>query len=171
MEPITYREFQDALRSARRAWHLELRDTYKVTYEKAPIARWRNGEPEDFAFLEEWLSFVREVTERGLAVERLRLVTLPHTEYTQWSLFVAEQNVAAGEDVRYLPIREPLGVALPAEDCWLLDDDRLILSLFAPDGEAGGFAREEAPELIAEYRAVRDALWPMGISHSEYVTR
>src|SRR5687767_6125978 len=130
MQPIEYRGFQDMLRSAKRAWHLELRDTYNVEFEEAPLARWRRGEPDDFSWLQDWLEFIRELTRGGVQVERLRVVQEPHTEYTRWSIDVTRLNVSAGENVRYLPRQHAEDISFPDEDCWLLDEDRLILSLF-----------------------------------------
>jgi hypothetical protein len=171
MQGITYRQFQDMIRSSKRAWHLELRDSYHVEEEDHPFSKWPHGEPDDFQWLEEWLSFVREVRAYRVTVERLRIVTVPHSDYVEWILSTACLNTDSGEDVRYLPRRETQDVTLPDEDCWLLDDDRLILSLFQPDGRSGGYAVEPDPALTAQYRTVRDQLWPRGIPYSQYVSR
>ncbi|XVQ07266.1 DUF6879 family protein [Spirillospora sp. CA-255316] len=75
MRPIEYHQFENMLRSAKRAWHLELRDTYNVEFEKEPLSRWLRGEPDDFAWLDDWLRFIRELTASGVLVQRLRLVS------------------------------------------------------------------------------------------------
>lgn len=171
MQPIEYRQFQDMLRNSKRAWHLELRDTYNVEFEEPPLARWRKGQSDDFAWLKNWLEFIRELTKNGVQVERLRVVSEPHTEYTRWSIEVTRLNVSAGEDVKYLPRQHTEGILFPDEDCWLLDKEHLILSLFKPDGRSAGFAVESDPGMIARYRAVRDKAWPRGIPYSEYTSR
>jgi hypothetical protein len=171
VEPITYRDFQAMFRSSMRAWHLELRDSYHVEQEEVPISKWLRDEPDDFAWLAEWLSFVRGVTSDGGHVERLRVVSEPHTTYTRWSLAHTHLNVEAGEDVRYLPRHLAKDIEFPAEDCWLFDDDRLVLSLFKPDGRSGGYARENDAALTLQYRAVRESAWPRAISYAQYVSR
>lgn len=171
MRSISYREFQDMVRSSGRAWHLELRDSYHVEQEDVPFARWLRGESDDYAWLAEWLSFVREVTRHGVAVQRLRVVTVPHSDYTRWSLEVARLNTGSGEDVRYLPRHEAGDFAFPSEDCWLLDDDRLVLSLFRPDGRSDGFVATEDVRLVARYRAARDIQWPRAVPYREYAVR
>jgi hypothetical protein len=171
MEQITYGQFQDLVRSCRRAWHLELRDSYNVEQEDIPIAKWRRGEHDDFAWLAEWLSFVRAVTSDGVRVERLRVITEPHSTYNRWSLSHTRLNLDAGEDVRYLPRHLAADIEFPAEDCWLMDDDHLVLSLFKPDGRSGGYAREKDPALTTRYRAVRDTAWPRAIPYDDYATR
>src|SRR5690348_3061710 len=103
MEPLTYEEFKNLVRASRRAWHLELRDTYNVESEDEPLARFLKGEPDDYVWLSEWLTFIREVTSRGTVVQRARVVTEPHVDYTRWGLVIAPCNIAAGEDIRYLP--------------------------------------------------------------------
>ncbi|MFC6880171.1 MULTISPECIES: DUF6879 family protein [Actinomadura] len=171
MEPIEYHQFQSMLRSAERAWHLELRDTYSVEFEEAPLDRWRKGEPDDFAWLEDWLQFIRELVANGVDVQRLRLVSEPHSEYTEWSISVTPLNVSAGENVRYLPRAMAKDIEFPEEDCWILDDDRLILSLFKQDGGSAGFAVEQSPGLLARYLAVRDVAWSRAIPFGQYVNR
>jgi hypothetical protein len=171
MEQITYGQFKELVRSGRRAWHLELRDTYNVEQEDVPFGKWRRGEHDDFAWLAEWLSFVRDVTSAGVRVERLRVVTEPHSPYTRWSLSHTRLNVDAGEDVRYLPRHLAPDIEFPAEDCWLIDDDQLVLSLFQPDGRSAGYGREEDPALTARYRAVRDTTWPRATPYADYDAR
>ena len=75
-------------------------------------------------------------------MQRVRLASVPHTDYIRWGLDVSPLNIEAGEDIRYLPRHLADGIKLPEEDYWLLDDDTLILSVFSADGRTGGFARE-----------------------------
>lgn len=99
----------------------------------------------------------------------MRLVSLPHTDYTRWSLDVSPLNIGAGEDIRYLPRHLAEDVDLPDEDFWLLDDDVLVLSVFSPDGRSGGFARESDPELVRQCVAARDQVWERAIPYAQYV--
>ncbi|GAA4199370.1 hypothetical protein GCM10022252_51010 [Streptosporangium oxazolinicum] len=170
MEPITYEQFKNMFHSSRRAWHLELRDVYNVETEEIPFGKWLKGESDDLGWHQEWLDHLREVTTLGVRVERLRIVTEPHTRYIRWEMTLNPGNIEAGEEIRYLPRHEAEDIGFPAEDCWLFDDDGLVLSLFEPDGRSGGFALEDDPELIARYRTVRDQAWSRGIPHAVYVT-
>lgn len=169
MEPLSYEEFKAAARRSRRAFHLELRDTYNVAAEDEPFGRWQRGEPDDYAWHEDWLCFLRAATAAGVQVQRVRVVSLPYTAYTRWGLDVARFNVEAGEDMRYLPRHLASGVDLPAEDYWLLDEDTLILSVFSDDGRVGGFAREQDAALHAQCRTVRDQVWERAIPYAQYV--
>lgn len=171
MERISLAQFEDMFRSCTRAFHLELRDVYRVEGERVPFERWLNGEPDDFAWHNDWLSFMKGVTTSAVTVQRVRVVTEPHTDYIRWEMALDPQNLEVGEDIRYLPRHRAEDITFPAEDCWLFDDNRLVLSLFTPEGGSGGFAKEPDPGLVAQYRDVRDQVWPRAIPYAEYVAR
>jgi len=169
MERFSFQQFQKMFRSSARAFHLELRDVYRVGDEYIPFRKWLHGEPDDFAWRGDWLSFMTEVTARGVNVQRVRVVSEPHTDYVRWEMALDPHNIEAGEDIRYLPRHRARDIAFPAEDSWLFDNNRLVLSLFKPDGGSGGFAQEFDPGLLAQYREVRDQVWPRAIPYAEYV--
>jgi hypothetical protein len=168
--PIKREDFRALFRSSRRAFHLELRDAYGVDEENGPFLAWLNGDPDDFRWRVSWLAHVREVTSAGTAVHRARVVTEPHTDYVRWEMAMDPANIQAGEEIRYLPRRLAEGVDLPEEDCWLFDDDTLVLSLFQPDGRSGGFALADDPVLLDRYRRVRDQVWSRAIPYADYVS-
>ena len=66
----------------------------------------------------------------GTQVQRVRLASIPHSDYIRWGLDVSPLNIRAGEDIRDLPRHLIAGIELPGEDYWLLGDDTLILSVF-----------------------------------------
>jgi hypothetical protein len=169
MEPLSYEEFKDLVRENKRAFHLELKDTYNVAAEDEPFGRWQRGEPDDYAWHQDWLGFLREVSAAGVQVQRVRLVSVPHTEYTRWGLDVAHLNVEAGEDMRYLPRHLAKDIDLPDDDYWLLDDDMLVLSVFSADGRTGGFARSTNLHLLRQCLAVRDHVWDLAIPFVGYI--
>jgi hypothetical protein len=47
MEPLSYDEFKAIARTNRRAFHLELRDSYNVAAEDEPFGKWQRGEPDN----------------------------------------------------------------------------------------------------------------------------
>jgi uncharacterized protein YneR len=169
MTPVSYEVFQAAVRLSNRAWHVELRDTYAVVSEDEPFERFLSGTVDDYAWLSEWRDFVAEVTYAGVQVQRARVVTVPHSSYTRWGLSVAAILTAAGEEIRYLDRHHTAGIVLPEEDFWLLDDDRLILSVFSDDGRQGGFASSTDPQMLEGCLAVRDQVWARAIPYPDYV--
>ena len=169
MEPLRYEDFKALACTRKRAFHLEQRDTYNVAAEDEPFGRWLRGEPDDYAWHQDWLDFLRQATAAGVQVQRVRLASIPHSDYIGWGLDVSPLNIEAGEDIRYLPRHLSEDIKLPDEDFWLLDDDTLILSVFSADGRTGGFAREPAPELLSQCVAVRDQVWDRAIPYAQYV--
>jgi len=168
MEPLNYDDFKRLVLTRKRAFHLEQRDIYNVEAEDQPFSRWLKGEPDDYAWHADWLSFVRQATELDVQVQRVRLVSIPHTDYTRWGLHVSQLNILAGEDIRYLPRHMAQDIQLPTEDYWLLDDTLLILSVFSSDGRTGGFARPSDPALLSQCVTVREQMWERAIPYARY---
>lgn len=168
MEPVSYEDFKALACTRKRAFHLEQRDVYNVAGEDEPFGRWLSGEPDDYAWHADWLGFVRQATAAGVRVQRVRLASVPHSDYVRWGLEVSRLNVRAGEDIRYLPRHLTEGIQLPAEDFWLLDDDALILSVFSADGRTGGFAWPSDPALLGQCVAVRDQVLERAIPYAQY---
>ncbi|WP_067466624.1 DUF6879 family protein [Nocardia amamiensis] len=169
MLSLTGEQLDELFRSRwRRAFHLELQDTYAVPGEYEPVRQFLAGEPEDGAWQRPWLDLVREITDTGKLVQRVRVVTEPHTDYTRWAVSVSPRNIASGEEIRWLP-RHTIGSAtLTADDFWLFDDHLAAFSVFTPDGEGAGFAVTTDPVIAAHFRTVRDRVWPVAIPHDEY---
>jgi hypothetical protein len=168
MESLSYDRFKALACSSRRAFHLEQRDTYNVAAEDEPFGRWLRGEPDDYIWHQDWLAFLRTASEAGVQIQRVRLVSTPHTDYTRWGMAVARVSTQAGEDIRYLPRHLAARISVPDEDYWLFEDDKLILSVFSGDGRTGGFTRETSPDLIRQCAAVRDQVWDQAIPSAQY---
>ncbi|MFI5620670.1 DUF6879 family protein [Streptomyces sp. NPDC051567] len=172
MELITSAE-RDGLfeRFERDAFHLELRDDYGSPVEDTPYARWQRGEPDDFAWLDPWMTLMKRVRSEGRTVRRVRVVTEPHSQYVGWEHSLTSLNVAAGEDIRWLPRhRLPAGLTFPSggNDWWLYDDRLLAVGHFDAAGRVLGSQVVEDPQTVAECVLVRDRLWGLAVPHAEY---
>ncbi|MCP2319463.1 hypothetical protein APR12_004831 [Nocardia amikacinitolerans] len=152
----------------REALHLELLDAYDNPEESAEFRRFLAGEPDDYAWMNGWAGFVRELGDRNVAMCRARVVTVPHTDWTRWGLEVAAVNVAAGEDVRYLPrhLIDPADIGV--DDWWLLDDQLVIYTLFDSGGACMGAAATTDRHLVGRCREIWDRLWSKAVPHAEY---
>lgn len=156
---------------AQDAFHLELRDDYSVPDEDGPYASWLRGESVDNSYMEPWLRMVRQVTDEGKTVRRVRVVTEPHTPYIQWEHATTPINEAAGESIRWLSRRDlPGHLNLPMEgsDWWLFDGRLLAVGHFDETGRVLGSELIEAPAVVLECTRVRDLLWELATPHSEY---
>ena len=55
MEPVSYEGFKALALRGKRAFHQEQRDSYNVAAEDEPFGRWLRGEPDDYAWHQDWL--------------------------------------------------------------------------------------------------------------------
>lgn len=107
VELLTSDDFRALFRSSRRAFHLELKESYNVNREAEPFQKWLAGEPDTYEWRRDWLAFIHEVTEAGIIVQRVRVAGVPPTDYLRWELALTPQNIEAGEDVRHATWRHP----------------------------------------------------------------
>jgi hypothetical protein len=171
MERLDRDGFRALFRSSARssAFHLELKEAYGVVEEDEPYGRFLAGGDDDNTWRTGYFELIRDVTARGVAVRRLRLVTEPLNDYARFLLHITPGNIAAGEDVRYLARAGAEGIAFPAEDCWLFDQTTLVLPLYRPDGRADGFYVQDDPALARRYRIACEQAWARAIPYADYV--
>ncbi len=170
MELLQGDAFDDLFHTfAREAFHLEVQDTYHTPDETGPFHLFLTGQVDDFAWHQPWLRLVREVSAAGRTIRRVRVVSVPHVDYTRWGLTVAEHNIAAGEDIRWLPRHLADSDALTADDFWLFDGERVVFTVFEPGGRFAGGAATPDPTIVARCCAVRDLAWKMAIPHQRYI--
>lgn len=151
----------------RSAFHLEQRDTYAVPEEAERIRRYLSGEEAVPAPGREWPDLIHEVTTRGVTVSRVRVVTVPHTEYHRWLLSVTGTRVHAGEDIRYLP--RHLAGEVPPDDWWLMDAEQVAYNVVTETGAPAGLAITTDPQIAAYCEEVRKRLWKLAIPYADYV--
>ena len=154
---------------ARTAFHLEVQDSYHTPDEAGPFQLFLACQDDDFGWHQPWLNLVRNVTATGKIIKRARVVTVPHGDYTRWGLTVAPHNIAAGEDIRWLPRYLIDADTLSADDYWLFDDDLVVFTVFEPNGRFAGGVATRDPQIVSYCRDVRDRVWAAAIPHSEYV--
>src|SRR6266568_2221300 len=151
-------DFNQLFRNARtRAFHLETQDTYNTPEEAEPLRLWLAGEPDpDAEWYSEWDDLIAESTQRGVAIRRIRIVTVPNSDYTRWLCAVSDSNIAAGEDIRWLPRHLVSKDEYTVDDWWLWDDDLLGFTIFEPSGRFAGAAVTDDPVLLERCLIVRD---------------
>jgi len=117
------------------------------------------------AYTEAVLSAVR----RGVTVRRARIISEPASDYVRWEHFLTSPvNIAAGEQVRWLPRRFASTCALPGNPYWVFDDRLVRFTLFGGDGEMLGHQYSGAPAVIAACASAFETVWPHAIPHEDY---
>ncbi|MFF4244272.1 DUF6879 family protein [Streptomyces sp. NPDC001822] len=164
--------FDDLLSSATRsALHLEMRDVYAVGEEEDDMQRWRSGQwslDDGRKVMAGWMDLVESVTKRGVSVRRARIVSVPVTEYIQYEHALTPLNILAGEDCRWLPRREALGIPLPAADFWLIDERVVRFNHFSGMGEPVDPEMSEDPAVASLCASAFAAVWGRATPHGEF---
>ncbi|MFD4263118.1 DUF6879 family protein [Streptomyces sp. NPDC058534] len=154
------------------AVHLEMRDSYAVDYEAGPFAEWRRGfrhDPADrVSWWRPWLDLVQETAARGVVVRRARIVSEPVSEYTRYLCDTTFTNVAAGEQVRWLPRRQASDIALPGNDFWLFDDHLVRWNHFSGDGRSLGGEVTDDPAAVKLCAGAFENVWARATPHDQY---
>ncbi|MEV5680693.1 DUF6879 family protein [Streptomyces sp. NPDC052179] len=171
--PTTFRDLLAGCEQS--AVHLEMRDAYAVDYEKGPFAEWRSGYRHDPAdrgsWWRPWLDIVADTVGRGVVMRRARIVSEPVSEYIRYEHSGTFTNIAAGEQVRWLPRRETSGIALPGNDFWLFDDQLVQWNHFAGDGSSQGPEINRDPAAVKLCSEAFERVWDRAVPHDQYKIR
>lgn len=151
------------------AVHLEMRDVY---YSTERFTAWQHGERVDWSDRSSWWSDFSQQTldavERGVVVRRARIISQPPTDYVRWEHYVTVANVAAGEQVRWLPRRRATDLSLPSNDFWLFDGDLLRVHHFSGDGAIVEDEITRHPGLVAHCATAFEAVWERAAPHETF---
>jgi hypothetical protein len=169
MDSISYDDLRDLLKTFKReALHLEMRDAYGTAAEIPHLRKWEAGEPDDAGWLQSWFDLVRDGKDAGKVFRRARIVSEPISDYQEWVLKDTHLFVEAGEDIRWVPRSRVSSVALPGNDFWLFDDERVIFLIFAGNGLVVDHQSTTDRGVIGLCRSAFEAAWELSIPNSEY---
>jgi len=149
------------------AFRLEVRDSYLgVGYEQEPFRKWQAGEPEDMEWRRDWLDGIRRRSAEGRTMSRVRIVSLPATDYVRFSYRNCADNIAAGEDIRYLARDD--AADLPPYDFWLFDSTRLFRMHFNDVNEFLGAEPVDNPGAVADHVRLGDEAWSRATRYQDF---
>ncbi|MFD8967403.1 DUF6879 family protein [Streptomyces sp. NPDC059568] len=166
--------FDELFRQAKRsAVHLEMRDGYMRSDPR--FIAWQRGEYSDPSDLNPkerpWLALMQETISRGVEIRRARVISEPVSDYIRFEHHLTAGNVAAGEQVCWLPRRRASDLALPGNDFWLFDDSLVLFLHFTGDGELSPEGDEErtlSPAVARLCSTAFDSVWKRAVPHAEY---
>jgi hypothetical protein len=162
-------DFERLFRSAARvAVHLEMRDDYGGS--SPAFAAWRERRPYDRSGPDAaWHALVGSAIERGAEVKRARIISEPASDYIRFEHEVTlAANLAAGEQVRWLPRSMASDLALPGNDFWLFDGSAVLFSYFSGDGAAAGTELRDESAVVKLCASAFEAVWGRAVPHGEY---
>ncbi|WP_300613984.1 DUF6879 family protein [Trebonia sp.] len=147
--------------------HLETRDAY--TPDDPLYRSWLAGRPVHEPELPDWHALVRAHAARGIGFRRARVVSEPLAPFIRYEHeMTSGTNIAAGEDVRWLPRRLARELLIPANDFWVLDSRLIRFGYFAGDGTFLEHELSEDPGVVSACAEAFDAVWERAIPHTDY---
>jgi hypothetical protein len=144
-----------------------MRDAY--TPRDEGFLDWETGNPVPVPALPEWHDLVRASVARGIRFRRARIVSEPIAPFIRYEYDITDgTNIAAGEEVRWLPRRRASDLALPGNDFWLLDNRLVRFGYFAGDGEFLEHELVDDPAVVKLCFSAFEAVWERAVPHADY---
>ncbi|MFD6684190.1 DUF6879 family protein [Micromonospora parva] len=171
--PLSAPPFDELLsRCTRSAVHLEMRDQYGVAAEASDFRAWlETGQLDTDPHSEgwaPWVDLISRAVARGVSVRRARIVSEPVSDYIRYEHASTVVNLAAGEDVRWLPRRHASEIALPGNDFWLFDSQIIRWGYFSGDGALVGHEVSDDPAAANLCTEAFATVWDRAIPHTQY---
>jgi hypothetical protein len=152
--------------TTRSAVHLETRDCY--TPDDPAFLEWKAGRSVSAPAGADWYDLVRKYTGRGVSFRRARIVSEPLADYIRFEYDSAGFNIAAGEQVRWLPRNTIPGLLVPLADYWVFDDRLARFGHFAGDGTFIRHELSDDPEVVRTCAEAFERVWVRAIPHDRY---
>jgi hypothetical protein len=156
--------------TTRTALHLEQRDAY--TPDDRRFQDWGAGRPLPVPANPAWSALVRANVARGVEFRRARIVSEPLSDYLRFEHSITQEvNIAAGEQVRWLPRRLGTGLCVPPNDYWIFDNRLVRYGFFAGDGTFLEHELADDPAVVRMCAEAFEAVWERAIPHTDYEPR
>lgn len=111
---------------------------------------------------------LRKATAAGRHFARVRVVSLPLTDYSRFGVWCAQFTGGAGENIRYVTRDQAQAVGLPDQDYWLFDSSRLVRMHFDEQDRFLGGELVEDPTEIVQANYWRDAAWHKAVRRDDF---
>jgi hypothetical protein len=153
------------------AFRLEVRDRYNEPDEAEPLAKYLAGDRDEPAWLREWLDLVRGASATGRRFARVRVVTVPLTDYTRFGVWCSQFTTTAGEDIRYLPRDQADNDGVPRRDYWLFDSRTVVRMNFDDNDVFLGSELISNPAQVVQHNYWRDAAWHRAVRRDDFASQ
>lgn len=153
------------------AFRLEVRDHYAAAGEDIAFQQFVAGEPVDPGWRRTWLTMIRKAAASGRTFRRVRVVSIPLTDYSRFGILCSGMANAAGEDIRYLQRDEADELGLPNHDYWLFDSHILVKLHFDDADNLLDGELVTDPKGIVDANRWRDIAWHHAWLRETFVTR
>lgn len=160
--------FERFLATAQRsAIHVEMREQYDAS--DPAFLKWQETGDLDAYDWDNWIDLIGSTVERGVACRRVRVVSEPVTDYIRWEHAISDNNIRAGEDLRWLPRRQAYDLLLPGADLWMIDNRLVRYNFNAGDGVSlRQYQYVSDPRKVMQVVASVEMIWERAIPHADY---
>lgn len=152
----------------RTAFRLETLPVYDVPQEAEMVAAFCRGEDVRLPDDHPWLERVRAATRAGKAMQRVRVVSHPLSDYLRFELSLYPKSVEAGEDVQIATRDDHPELEVCTHDFWLFDDEVVVTLEYDTGGRFLGIKTEQD---LDHYRHLRELALSCSMALSAYTTR
>jgi hypothetical protein len=117
------------------AFRFEVRDRYNSDVGREPYRKFLAGEPDDYAWHRGWMEMISRDRAQGKLWQRVRIVSIPLSDYNRYAMTIARLSASAGEDVRYMVRSDARRLGLDPLDAWILDEHQLVHLQFSDEDD------------------------------------
>jgi hypothetical protein len=152
------------------AVHMEIHDAHRTS--DPAYQAWLSGQSDAQESARQYRAHTDVVVaavRRGVSVRRARIISEPVSDYVRWEHWLTEPvNIAAGEQVRWLPRRLASTLAVPGNPYWVFDDRLVRFTIYGGDGEVQGSQYSDDSGVVQACGSAFEAVWRLAIPHQEY---
>ncbi len=113
---------------------------------------------------------VRQAANEGRRFSRVRVISVPLTDYSRFGVWASQFTTTAGEDIRYLIRDRAQGMDVPNHDYWLFDSRLLVAMRFDDSDSFLGGEVVEDPAVIVQHNYWRDVAWHHAVRRDDFAT-
>jgi len=146
-------DLYDYLKSAKKSlFRLEYLQEYNVPEEAEFFEQYKKtGGIDTKDLMQEWWDFLKQKNDKGVIMQRVRLVKKPITKYLEWELKVYKETARYGEEIKLLPEYKSTPELDELGDFWLVDDSVGLKMNYDESGQYESF------ELVSDIKLYLNA--------------
>jgi hypothetical protein len=121
--------------------------------------------------MQDWLTMISGASAQGRRFCRVRIVTIPLSDYSRFGIWCSQFTNNAGEDIRYLTRAAAAAAGLPHHDYWLFDSRMLVRMHFDDQDRFLGGEAVDDPAVIVQHNYWRDAAWHHAVRRDDFAVQ
>jgi hypothetical protein len=167
MELISPQRRSELIDDTRDLLKLELRDSYLI--DRDDLEAWRSGDQAKVAASYGlWRDEVASWVAAGRSMRRVRVISEPLSDYQRMSVEFSGLAVDAGEQLRWLPRRLVSAIALPGNDCFVLDGKTAMFNVLDGNADRAEIQLTTSTEVLTFCLDAFERAWALAVPHREY---